>query len=88
MIATAAVQEAVDGVGLSIMSGAHMTLFPAVIKALKEQGASDVVVFGGGIIPDEDIEKLYEMGVAKLFKPGASTQEIGQWVSENLGSKS
>ncbi len=87
MIATAAVQEAVDGVGLSIMSGAHMTLFPAVLAALKEQGAEDVVVFGGGIIPDEDVEELRKLGVAKIFKPGASTQEIGQWVSDNLGPK-
>ena len=88
MIANAAVQEAVDAVGLSIMSGAHMTLFPAVMAALKEQGAEDVVVFGGGIIPDEDVEELHKQGVAKLFKPGASTQEIGQWVTDNLGSKS
>ena len=87
MIASAAVQEAVDGVGLSIMSGAHMTLFPAVLEALKKQGAADVVVFGGGIIPDEDVEELKKLGVAKIFKPGASTQEIGQWVSDNLGSK-
>lgn len=87
MIASAAVQEAVDGVGLSIMSGAHMTLFPAVLEALKKQGAADVVVFGGGIIPDEDVEELKKLGVAKIFKPGASTQEIGRWVSDNLGSK-
>ncbi len=84
MIATAAVQEAVDAVGLSIMSGAHMTLFPAVIAALKKLGADDIVVFGGGIIPDEDAAELLNNGVAKLFKPGASTQEIGQWVTENL----
>lgn len=88
MIATAAVQEAVDAVGLSIMSGAHMTLFPAVIDALKEQGAGDVVIFGGGIIPDEDVEELHKLGVAKIFKPGASTQEIGQWVTDNLAVKS
>ena len=87
MIATAAVQEAVDGVGLSIMSGAHMTLFPAVIKALEEQGAGDVVVFGGGIIPDEDVEELYKLGVKMIFKPGATTEEIGAWVSENLAEK-
>ncbi len=87
MIASAAVQEAVDGVGLSIMSGAHMTLFPAVMDALKAQGADDIVVFGGGIIPDEDIEELRKLGVAKIFKPGVSTQEIGQWVTDNLGSK-
>jgi len=86
MIATAAVQEAVDAVGLSIMSGAHMTLFPAVIDALKQQGADDIVVFGGGIIPDEDVVELKKLGVAKIFKPGASTQEIGQWVTDNLSA--
>jgi methylmalonyl-CoA mutase C-terminal domain/subunit len=84
MIANAAVQEAVDAVGLSIMSGAHMTLFPAVIEALKAKGAGDVVVFGGGIIPDDDLEPLREMGVAKVFKPGVSTQEIAEWVESNL----
>jgi len=84
MIATAAVQEAVDAVGLSIMSGAHMTLFPAVIEALRKQGADDVLVFGGGIIPDEDVIELLANGVAKIFKPGATTQEIGQWVSDNV----
>src|SRR5512146_1421254 len=72
MIAAAAVQEAVDAVGLSIMSGAHLTLFPAVIDALRARGAGDVVVFGGGIIPDEDLEPLRKAGVAAIFKPGAS----------------
>ena len=80
MIAAAAVQEAVDAVGLSIMSGAHMTLFPAVIGALTARGAADVLVFGGGIIPDEDIELLHKAGVAAIFKPGASTKEIIDWV--------
>ena len=80
MIASAAVQEAVDAVGLSIMSGAHMTLFPAVIKALEAAGAGDVLVFGGGIIPDDDLQPLADMGVAKIFKPGASTGEIVSWV--------
>jgi len=80
MIAAAAVQEAVDAVGLSIMSGAHMTLFPAVMDALKARGADQVMVFGGGIIPDEDLEPLAKMGVGKIFKPGASTQEIIDWV--------
>ncbi|RMH42206.1 MAG: cobalamin B12-binding domain-containing protein [Deltaproteobacteria bacterium] len=82
MIAAAAVQEAVDAVGLSIMSGAHMTLFPAVLDALKKRGADDVLVFGGGIIPDEDVAKLKAMGVAEIFKPGASTQEIVDWVEK------
>src|SRR2546421_9953452 len=72
-IAAAAVQEAVDAVGLSIMSGAHMTLFPAVIDALRARGAGDVLVFGGGIVPDEDLEPLRNAGVAAIFKPGAST---------------
>jgi methylmalonyl-CoA mutase C-terminal domain/subunit len=80
MIAAAAVQEAVDAVGLSIMSGAHMTLFPAVIEALAAQGADEVLVFGGGIIPDEDRKPLADMGVARIFSPGASTREIIDWV--------
>jgi len=84
MIAAAAVQESVDAVGLSIMSGAHMTLFPAVIDALKGRGAADVVVFGGGIVPKEDIDKLHQLGVAKIFTPGTSTQDIVQWVEGEL----
>ena len=84
MIAAAAVQEAVDAVGLSIMSGAHMTLFPAVLEALRGRGASDVVVFGGGIIPDDDVIALKQAGVAAIFKPGASTQEIAEWVEKHV----
>jgi methylmalonyl-CoA mutase, C-terminal domain len=84
MIAAAAVQESVDAVGLSIMSGAHMTLFPAVMEALKTRGATDVLVFGGGIVPDEDVAELKKQGVAAIFKPGASTDEIVQWVETNL----
>lgn len=80
MIAATAVQEAVDAVGLSVMSGAHMTLFPAVISALRERGAGDVLVFGGGIIPEDDEKELLNQGVAALFKPGASTREIVDWV--------
>jgi methylmalonyl-CoA mutase C-terminal domain/subunit len=87
MIAAAAVQEAVDAVGLSIMSGAHMTLFPAVIEALKSRGANDVVVFGGGIVPKDDLPKLEQMGVAKIFTPGASTNEIVDWVEGYLRPK-
>jgi methylmalonyl-CoA mutase C-terminal domain/subunit len=87
MIASAAVQESVDAVGLSIMSGAHMTLFPAVIEALRSRGASDVLIFGGGIIPDEDVEPLKQAGVSAIFKPGASTQEIIQWVETNIRPK-
>jgi methylmalonyl-CoA mutase, C-terminal domain len=88
MIAAAAVQEDVDAVGLSIMSGAHMTLFPAVIQALEARGADDVVVFGGGIIPDDDMPELARLGVAKIFKPGASTQEIAGWVAGNIKPRS
>ncbi len=80
MIAAAAVQEAVDAVGLSIMSGAHMTLFPAVIDALKARGAGDVIVFGGGIVPKDDLIKLTALGVAKIFTPGTATTEIVAWV--------
>jgi methylmalonyl-CoA mutase C-terminal domain/subunit len=87
MIAAAALQESVDAVGLSIMSGAHMTLFPAVIDALKARGADDVLVFGGGIIPDEDVAPLEQAGVARIFKPGASTQEIIDWVETNIRPK-
>jgi methylmalonyl-CoA mutase C-terminal domain/subunit len=84
MIASAAVQESVDAVGLSILSGAHLTLFPAVIEALKARGAGDVPIFGGGIIPDEDVEALKAAGVAAVFKPGTTTQDIVQWVEANL----
>jgi methylmalonyl-CoA mutase C-terminal domain/subunit len=84
MIAEAAVQEDVDAVGLSILSGAHMTLFPEVIRLLKEKGADDVTIFGGGIIPDEDVRKLAEMGVKAIFTPGASTEDIVKWVGENV----
>jgi len=80
MIAAAAVQEAVDAVGLSIMSGAHMTLFPAVIEALRARGAGEVMVFGGGIIPEDDEPALREAGVAAIFKPGTSTREITEWI--------
>jgi methylmalonyl-CoA mutase C-terminal domain/subunit len=84
MIANAAVQEDVDAVGLSIMSGAHNTLFPAVIDALKAKGADDVVVFGGGIIPDGDFERLKSAGVSGVFTPGTTLETIIQWVRENV----
>ncbi|HEX3481632.1 MAG TPA: cobalamin B12-binding domain-containing protein [Kofleriaceae bacterium] len=87
MIAAAALQEAVDAVGLSIMSGAHMTLFPAVIEALRSRGAGDVVVFGGGIVPKDDLPRLEQIGVAKIFTPGASTHEIIDWVESYLRPK-
>ena len=88
MIVAAAVQEDVDGIGLSIMSGAHMTLFPAVIDLLKQQGAQDVVVFGGGIIPDSDIQPLKTLGVAEIFTPGATTRSIAEWVRANVSPRS
>jgi methylmalonyl-CoA mutase C-terminal domain/subunit len=84
MIAEAAVQEDVDAVGLSILSGAHMTLFPEVMRLLKEKGAEDVALFGGGIIPDDDAKKLREMGVRQIFTPGASTEDIVNWVRDNI----
>ncbi len=84
-IAAAAIQEDVDAVGLSILSGAHMTLFRRVIDLLAERNATDIVVFGGGIIPDADIEELYGMGVARIFTPGATTTEIVAWVRAEFG---
>ncbi len=84
MIAAAALQESVDAVGLSIMSGAHMTLFPAVLAALEARGAGDVLVFGGGIVPDEDLQPLERAGVAQIFKPGTSTDEIIRWVESHV----
>lgn len=84
MIAEAAVQEDVDAVGLSILSGAHLTLFPAVMKALRERGADDVAVFGGGIVPQDDITTLKQAGVREIFTPGASTQDITTWIRENV----
>ena len=83
-IVEAAIQEDADAIGLSILSGAHMTLFRKVIDLLAERDASDIVVFGGGIIPDADLPLLADMGVAKIFTPGATTQEIVQWVDTEL----
>jgi methylmalonyl-CoA mutase C-terminal domain/subunit len=76
--------EQADAVGLSVLSGAHMTLFARVIELLKEKGAEDVVVFGGGIVPEEDMPKLAELGVAKIFTPGATTTEIVDWVRAHV----
>jgi methylmalonyl-CoA mutase, C-terminal domain len=83
-IVAAALQEDADAIGLSILSGAHMTLFARVLELLAERGASDITVFGGGIIPDEDIGELERLGVAKIFTPGASTQQIADWVRTSL----
>jgi len=84
MIVNAAIQEDVDAIGLSVMSGAHMTLCPAVIDLLKQQQVNDISVFGGGIIPDDDIPKLKAMGVTEIFTPGSSTQDIVKWVQANI----
>ena len=84
MIAAAAVQEDVDAVGLSIMSGAHNTLFPAVIDALRARGADDVIVFGGGIIPAEDLEGLRSAGVKAVFLPGTELGIIADWIRANV----
>ncbi len=88
MIAVAAVQEDVDAVGLSVMSGAHNTLFPAVMDALEEKGADDIVVFGGGIVPEEDLEKLLARGVGAIFTPGAQLEEIVRWIRSNVTPRS
>jgi methylmalonyl-CoA mutase C-terminal domain/subunit len=79
-IVATAIQEDADAIGLSVLSGAHMTLFARVIELLKAQDASDIAVFGGGIIPDGDIPELEALGVAAVFTPGASTQTIVEWV--------
>ncbi len=84
MVAEAALQEDVDAVGLSILSGAHMTLFPAVIEELHKRGVADVAVFGGGIIPPEDIAELKQRGVREIFTPGATTQQIVEWVRDHV----
>jgi methylmalonyl-CoA mutase, C-terminal domain len=84
MIANAAVQEDVDAVGLSIMSGAHNTLFPAVVQALRAKGADDVIVFGGGIIPDSDFERLRAAGVQGIFTPGTALATIIEWIEANV----
>jgi methylmalonyl-CoA mutase C-terminal domain/subunit len=84
MVVQTAIQEDVDAVSLSILSGAHNYLFPRVIELLRERGAGDVVVFGGGIIPEEDIPALKEAGVLEIFTPGASTEEIVAWVREHV----
>ncbi|MFO0675553.1 MAG: cobalamin B12-binding domain-containing protein [Polyangiaceae bacterium] len=88
MIAHAALQEDVDAVGLSIMSGAHNTLFPAVIDALKAKGVNDVVVFGGGIIPEDDHARLRAAGVQGVFTPGTTLETIIQWVRDNVRARS
>ncbi len=85
-IVRAAIQEDVDVVALSILSGAHMTLFPRVLKLLEKEGAEDVLVTGGGIIPPEDIERLQEMGVGRLFGPGTATSEAVEYIQDWFGA--
>jgi methylmalonyl-CoA mutase, C-terminal domain len=83
-IVEAAIQEDADVVGLSVLSGAHLTLFARVVELLRERDAADIIVFGGGIIPDDDIPELEALGVAKIFTPGATTMEIVDWVRANV----
>jgi methylmalonyl-CoA mutase, C-terminal domain len=87
MIASAAVQEDVDAIGLSIMSGAHNALFPAVIDEMRKRGAGDVIVFGGGVIPSADIERLKAAGVSGVFTPGTSLETIIEWVKVHVKSR-
>lgn len=84
MIAESAVQEDVDVVGLSILSGAHMTMFPRVMELLREKGAEHIMVFGGGIVPEEDADKLKELGVACIFGPGTDTGDIVRFINEKI----
>ena len=86
-IVETAIQEDADLIGLSVLSGAHMTLFRKLIELLAERDASDIVVFGGGIVPEEDIPVLEEIGVAKVFTPGATTGEITGWVAAHFGEQ-
>ena len=83
-IVRAAIQEDVDCIGLSILSGAHMTLFPELMEKLKKEGASDIVVFGGGIIPKDDILELKKAGVKEIFIPGTHTQDVIGWIRSNI----
>lgn len=87
MIVEAAIQEDVDVVGLSILSGAHLTLFPKIIEMLKERGAEDIMVVGGGIIPENDAAELRKMGVAEIFTPGAPTTEIVDFIKKEMASR-
>ena len=83
-IVDAAIQEDADIIGLSVLSGAHLTLFAEVMELLRQKDATDIIVFGGGIIPEDDIPVLEEMGVARIFTPGTPTHEIVQWVTDHV----
>jgi methylmalonyl-CoA mutase C-terminal domain/subunit len=87
MVVNAALQEDVDAIGISILSGAHMTVFPKVIALMKEKGMDDVLLTGGGIIPEEDMQALQEKGVGKLFAPGTPTTEIANYINDWVGEK-
>jgi len=87
MVVATAIQEDVDAVSLSILSGAHNYLFPRVIELLREQGAPDISVFGGGIVPDEDIQTLKQAGVKEIFTPGATTESVIAWVRANISPR-
>ncbi len=87
MIVDAAIQEDVDAIGVSILSGAHMTLFPAVLDEMKSRGAQDILLFGGGIIPDDDKAELEKMGVARIFTPGAPTDDAIQFLRNAVAGK-
>ena len=82
MVVNSALQEDVDVIGISILSGAHMTVFPKIMNLMKEKGMQDVLVTGGGIIPDQDMQKLHRMGVGKLFPPGTNTHEIAGYITD------
>lgn len=86
-IVSAAIQEDVDVVGLSILSGAHNVIFPKILNLLKEKGADDIIVIAGGIIPEKDISDLKKKGISKIFLPGSSTQDIVKWIEENIGKE-
>ena len=87
MIAEAALQEDVDAIGLSILSGAHMDLFPRVVEALKARGVDDVLLFAGGIIPQEDLEALHRIGFTEVFGPGSTTTTIVEFIRQRVGAK-
>lgn len=88
MIVRTAIQEDVHCIGLSILSGAHMTLFPEVLNLLKKEGASDIILFGGGIVPKGDIQKLKKIGIKEIFPPGSKTSDIVDWIRKNVADRS
>ena len=87
-IVETAIQEDVDAIGLSVLSGAHMTVFPRVVKLLKDEGADDIIVFGGGIIPEEDRQELLKLGIKEIFVPGGATKQTIEFLKKHVQSKS